>query len=102
MVATIAQAPRAHGQSLTRAHWIATSTPTAGTQATASKAAGAAGVTHVVDCIAFSAGATTAPTLTKLNVNLRDGASGAGNILASWTVVIPASTGQVVAPGWDQ
>lgn len=80
------------------ARWRVTSTPAVSLQATASKAAGGAGVVHVADCVTFSAGSTTAPALTKLNINLRDGATGAGTIVKSWTVVIPAATGQNVAP----
>lgn len=78
--------------------WRVTSTPAVSTKASASKAAGGAGVRHICDCITFSAGSTTAPALTKLNVDLRDGATGAGTIIASYTVVIPAATGQNVAP----
>jgi hypothetical protein len=73
------------------------STPAVSTLATASIAA-VAGKQHVADCITFSAGSTTAPALTQLTVNLRDGASGAGTVLQSWTVVISGATGQNVAP----
>ncbi len=87
------------GRSLTEkgARWSVVSTPAVSTQATASVAAEAS-VRHVADCISFSAGSTTAPALTKLNVNLRDGATGAGTIIKSFSVVIPAATGQNVAP----
>jgi hypothetical protein len=77
--------------------WTVVSTPAVSTLASASIAAEAS-VRHVADKVCFSAGSTTAPALTKLNVNLRDGATGAGTILASWTVVIAASTGQNVTP----
>lgn len=73
------------------------STPAVSTLGSASIAA-EAGVRHVADCATFSAGSTTAPVLTKLTVSLRDGATGAGTIITSWTVVIPAGTGQNVAP----
>ncbi len=78
--------------------WRVTSTPAVSTLASASKTAGGAGVRHVADCVAFSGGSTTAPALTKLTINLRDGASGAGTILWSYTVVITAAAGQNVAP----
>lgn len=78
--------------------WTVTSTPAVSLQASASKAAGGTTVRHVADCVTFSAGATTAPALTKLNINLRDGATGAGTIKKSWTVVIPAATGTNVPP----
>ena len=78
--------------------WTVVSTPAVSTQASASIAAEAS-VRHVADCINFSAGSTTAPAaVTNLTVNLRDGATGAGTVIASWTVVAPAATGQNVAP----
>lgn len=81
----------------TPARWSKVSTPAVSTQASSSIAA-EANVRHVADCISFSAGSTTAPVLTKLNINLRDGATGAGTIIKSWTVVIGAATGQNVVP----
>ncbi len=76
------------------ARWSVNSNPAVSTQATASKAAGGAGVRHVVDCISFSSGATTAPgAATALTVQVRDGASGAGTIIWERRVVAPASTG---------
>ena len=78
--------------------WFAQSSPAAGAQATANHAAGGAGTFNIVDCVGWAAGSTTAPVLTSLQVNLRDGASGAGTVLQSWEVVISASTGQNVAP----
>lgn len=77
--------------------WTVVSNPAASSQASASLAAEAS-VRHVADCITFSAGATTAPALTALTVTLRDGAAGAGTVLWTHQVVIPASTGQSVAP----
>lgn len=77
--------------------WMVISNPAAGSQATASIASEAS-VRHVVDCIAFSAASTTAPVLTALTVNVRDGATGAGTIIWTNQVVIPAATGQNVAP----
>lgn len=68
------------------AEWTVTHAPAANTQATASKAAVTA-VQHV--CTAISArivGGTTAPAATTATLNLRDGATGAGTILASWTL----------------
>ena len=63
--------------------WSVFSGPTTGSQASASKAAGGAGVRHVVDCITFSGVAVFAPALTFSMVNLRDGASGAGTVKTS-------------------
>lgn len=69
---------------ITGAPWSVTSTAAAGA-ASASKAAGAAGVAHVADrCfIGLSTGATVSASLV---VNLRDGLTGAGTVLNSWTV----------------
>jgi hypothetical protein len=80
------------------ARWFVRINPSAGVQASASKAAGTNGVTHVADCVTFSAGSTTAPALTSLTMNLRDGASAAGTLIWSQEIVIPAATGQNVAP----
>lgn len=76
--------------------WSQTSTPAAGTQATASRAAGSASTRHVADCANYSAGAIAAPAATALQINLRDGATGAGTVLWSLTIVAPASAGQHV------
>lgn len=77
------------------ARWSVTSNPAVSTQATASKAAGAAGVKHVADCITYSASAGVAPAATLLSINLRDGATGAGTVLASWRMFVPAAIGQM-------
>lgn len=74
--------------------WTVTSSPAVNTVASASKAAGAAGVRHV--CTGVSArliGGTTAPATVTVTLNLRDGATGAGTILQSWTFVIAAAIG---------
>lgn len=74
------------------APWTATNSNSGATTPTISKAAGAAGVQHVVDrcIISFATGATVS---TALLVNLRDGATGAGTVVATWTV----SSGLVTA-----
>jgi hypothetical protein len=72
--------------------WDVVNAPSVSTQASASQTAGAAtGVRHVADCVSYSAGAITAPTATQLTINLRDGATGAGTVIWSKTVVIPAT-----------
>lgn len=75
-------------------NWTVYHAPAANTQATASKAAGGAGVRHVCKAVSFTlvAGAS-APTAATATVNLRDGATGAGTILMSWTVAISAVAG---------
>jgi hypothetical protein len=80
---------REKGGRLTAVH-----TPAVSEKASIVIAAGAAGVKHVVDCVSFSAGSTTAPVLTKLTIDVKDGST----VKQQWTVVIPASTGQNVAP----
>lgn len=77
--------------------FVVNSAPAAGSLATASIAADD-GHRHVLFKACFSAGATTAPVLTQLAVNLRDGATTAGTVKASFVVIIPAATGQSVAP----
>lgn len=74
------------------------SNPAAGSQASASQAAAGANVKNVATEICFSAGAVVAPVLTALTVNLRDGATGAGTVKATFEVIIPATTGQSVVP----
>jgi len=83
--------------------WAVTHAPAANTQASASKAAGGANVCHV--CTAVSArivGGTTAPAAVTATLNLRDGASGAGNVLQSWTLALAgaiAAKDEVVLTG---
>jgi hypothetical protein len=74
-----------------------TSNPAAGTQATVTRAA-TGGVQYVADCIAFSASASVAPVASTLTINLRDGASGAGTVLWSYTIFITAAIGEEVSP----
>lgn len=72
-------------------NWSVTHTPAAATQATITKAAGAAGVRHV--CTSISATLATIGTAqsTDLQLNLRDGATGAGTILWSRSIVLPTN-----------
>jgi hypothetical protein len=73
-------------------HFNAFLNPAVNTQATASKAAGGAGVVNVADCVSFSAmTGAVAPAAAVTVVNLRDGATGAGTVLASWDVGFPAT-----------
>lgn len=78
-------------------NWYVTHAPAAATQATASKAAGAAGVRHV--CTGFTvtiAGGAAAPTAALVTVNLRDGATGAGTIISTLTLAVEAVAGKAV------
>jgi len=92
-------ARNAIGELLTEksSRWTVVSNPAAGSQATASIAAEAS-VRHVADTICFAAASVAAPALTALTVNLRDGATGAGTVIATWQLAISAATGQNTAP----
>lgn len=75
--------------------WSVPSAPAVSLQASASKAAGAAGVRHVCTDIEFGFSAGTAVAAATVTVNLRDGVTGAGTILKTWQFALPAAT---VAP----
>lgn len=74
--------------------WSVTSTATAGTPS-ASKALGGGTVRHVATSVTacIAAAATAQPAI---QVNLRDGAAGAGTIIRSWALAGPINTGQCV------
>ena len=74
--------------------WCVNHNPGTGTQATISQASGGGSVKNV--CTAISFGYTTntsAPTNTIITFNLRNGASGAGTVLMSWSFDVPATLG---------
>jgi len=77
--------------------WSVVSAPAVSNQATASIAAEGS-VRHVVDCVAFSAASTTAPALTALTINIRDGATGAGTVIWSYALAAANATGQNIPP----
>jgi hypothetical protein len=72
-----------------------TSSPATNTQASASVAAGGASIRHVCRSItaSFAAGATAGAAT---QVNLRDGATGAGTILRSWVLCAPVGDSRTV------
>lgn len=75
--------------------WAETHAPAVNTQATKSHTAGAAGVRHVCTWLAIAlANDSTGSVQTVLAFNLRDGATGAGTILASFTLALPATAGE--------
>lgn len=79
--------------------WTAVHAPAANTQATASRAAGAAGVRHVCRGLtATLAAGAVAPAAIQVNVVLRDGASGAGTVLWAAAMALPATAGATAAP----
>lgn len=73
--------------------WAVNHTPAANTQATITRAAGAAGVRHVCTSISATLIGLAASAETTVLVNLRDGASGAGTILQSWRLLVTGTTG---------
>jgi hypothetical protein len=74
--------------------WSQTNSANAGTPTT-SKASGGGSVRHVATCISVSvaAAATAQPAV---QVNLRDGATGAGTIIRSWQLSAPANDSATV------
>ena len=84
-------------------HWSVTHAPAAAAQATASQAACGASCIHVADCVTATFLSTgTAPGATSQTVvQLRDGASGGGLVLASWDVTLPATANTSAQP-WQQ
>ena len=71
--------------------WTKYHAPAVNTQATISKAA-VASTRHVCTWVSFTlANDATGSAQTLLAFNLRDGSTGAGTILASWTLALPAT-----------
>jgi len=79
--------------------WSVTDAPGAAAKATITKAAGGAGVRHVCTGLVCTLTAgTSAPTAALVTFNLRDGATGAGTILATFTIGVEATAGRTSAP----
>lgn len=76
------------------ANWAISNAPTVSNQATVSKPA-VPGWRHVAGNVCISGNAVTSVTVAAVSVNLRDGATGAGTILASWTFG-PNGTGNAI------
>lgn len=77
--------------------WAINQAPAAATQATVTRAAAGAGVRHVCKSITVSIAAVAAQGA--ITFNLRDGASGAGTILWTVTLIAPAGNGRDVTIG---
>lgn len=69
------------------ATWSVASTPATGTAASASKATGGSGVQHVCRSISFALAVDGTHAQAAIQINLRDGAPGAGTILWSLTIL---------------
>lgn len=74
--------------------WTKNHAPAAATQATISQAAGAAGIKNVCTSITVSLASAAAPTVGVVIFNLRDGATGAGTILWTARLSLPATSGE--------
>jgi hypothetical protein len=75
-------------------NWAASSHPAVGTLASASQAAGGAGVRHVCSGFAFSwaSDGTANGAAQQVTVVIRDGATGAGTILGQWPLSYTTTT----------
>lgn len=72
---------------------------TANVQATVTVPAGTSGTRHVCTGVAATlAAGGAAPAAVNVQLHLRDGASGAGTILRSWTLSLPAVAGEMAPP----
>lgn len=83
--------------------WTANHAPAAAAQATITKAAAGAGIKNVCTSISVSLSSAAAPTVGVVTFNLRDGATGAGTILWTLKLSLPAVAGQSISesiPVW--
>lgn len=71
--------------------WSINNTPNSATQATITRAAGGAGVRHVCTSISATLACGSTAQASVVVLNLRDGATGAGTILWSKQVILPAN-----------
>lgn len=85
-----------YGRQITRRldTWKVQHQPVAATQATISQASGGAGIKNVCTSITVTLSSTAAPTAERVVFNLRDGATGAGTILWSGGLSVPAVAGE--------
>jgi len=74
------------------ADWSLNNLPAAATQATVTKAAGAAGVKHFCTSVAGAISTVGTAQAAALVFNLRDGATGAGTVLWALQVSLPVNT----------
>lgn len=72
-------------------NWSVSSNAGLGVASSASKAAGAAGVRHILTGYTLTISSQAAPAAGTVTINIRDGASGAGTVLEAITVQIPAA-----------
>ena len=72
--------------------WSVSHVPAAATQATASQAAGAAGVKNVCEAIVATECVAVGAAQTIIYLNVRDGATGAGTVLLGIALLLPVSS----------
>ena len=77
--------------------WSINNTPAAATAATITRAAGAAGISHVCTSIFASVFTVGTAQTAALVLNLRDGATGAGTILWSQQISLPVNSQCIIA-----
>lgn len=75
--------------------WSLLHQPTSNTQATATKGAAAANIRHVITTIAVSLNGSGLSAIASATLNIRDGASGAGTVLWSAVLSLPATDGSL-------
>jgi len=83
-----------------RTNWTEVHAPALATQATITRAAGAAGVRHYCQKLQATLGAAAMPA-DAINVHVRDGAAGAGAILWSGALSAPAAGSNVLSASFD-
>ena len=91
-VTTVASKERQCVQAPVGGQFAIVHTPVAATQATITQAAGAAGVKNVARIVSFSLCTVGTAQAAAVQVNLRDGATGAGTILWSMTISCGTTT----------
>lgn len=89
--------PNAWAQAVFVGNWSVNSTPAVSTQASASRAASGAGKVHVAT--SCSGSISTIAAQTNITLSLRDGATGAGTVLWSETIICPITTPCVLTSG---
>jgi hypothetical protein len=91
--ANLASAIQPASQMTTRpGDWSIWGSPAANTQATVTKAAGGAGVRHVVTSVSGTVtSTTTAPAGGRISLALRDGISGSGTLIGIWDLPVAAA-----------
>lgn len=74
--------------------WSIVNVPATGSQAVATKAAGAANAHHILECLGFSAADILAPTLSFVEVEVLDGAT----VVWSYGLTFTAAAGNQIQP----